>query len=184
MALVATPRGSCGRPSGSALPESAAPAIPARPVGIVDIERDDDASGLAKNYVARSEAPGPRIDAVIAGVAHDEILPMRDGDGNEVAGGFAETGESHDGVSVARKFLCGKDGVRAIELGHGRSQFSHGGRVGDGVAVEAEAILVESNLIARNADYAFDEMSAVPGGEEHDNIAALGVRSSARDAAG
>ena len=143
---------------------------------MVEIGGDDDGFGGADDFGARDETEEARIAAVVAVVAHHEVVAGGHADGAEVAEGRA-AGQSHDGVGAGAELFAGEDGGGALGglevagAGGGRGEGGVGGRL----AVDDELVTVEFDHVAREADDAFHETGAVVGGETHDDIAARGI---------
>jgi hypothetical protein len=140
-----------------------------RVVGFVLLEREVDEQRFADDGLARDEAPVTAVFAVVAVVAHDEVVAGRD---DEVA----VVDEAAHADPPVRVDL----GVGALEAGEvvaeivGRRGAVDGVGFGEGVAVDEYLAGMETEAVAGQADDALNQMQrGVDGVVEDDDVAAM-----------
>lgn len=145
---------------------------PIRPrhVVVLVIQRHHDPLRAAADLVARHEADDAAVGAVVAVVAHGEVVACGHGDRAEVGVG-GEVGAQAYAVGDAEQVFVREDGVLRL----------FNAVVLRGDAVDDEAVVEELHAVAGNADDTLDEAGVGGGGIEDDDVAALGI-GEARDA--
>src|SRR5882757_5120149 len=140
-----------------------------RIVCVVLLEGEVDEHGFAYNRFPWDETPVAAVFAVVAVVAHDEVVA--DGDDE-----FAVVDEGAHADPPAGVDL----GVGALEAGEvvaevvGRAGAIDGVGLGEGVAVDEDAAAVEAEVVAGKANDALDEMEGgVDWVVEDDDVAAM-----------
>src|SRR5882757_10342225 len=138
-------------------------------VGVVLLEGEVDEHGFADNRFPRDETPVAAVFAVVAVVAHDEVVAEGDDE-------FAVVDERAHAYPPAGVDL----GIGALEAGEvvaevvGRAGAVDGVGLGEGVAVDEDAAAVQAEMVAGKADDALDEMQrGVDGVVKDDDVAAM-----------
>ena len=138
------------------------------------VEGEDDVGGAADDLTPVDGAKITGVEAVVAVVAHHEVLAGGNGHGAEGAlGGDALQG--HDGVGVAGELFGGEKGVVMLGAGEAAGNFRGGGGIIHGLAVDEKVVVAQFHGVAGQADDAFDEAGAVLGRIKDRDVAALGV---------
>ncbi len=138
-------------------------------VGIMLLEGKVDEQRLADDGLARDEAPVAAVFAVVAVVSKNEVIAG----GNDEFVVFDQ--RAHTDPPMGVYF-----GVSALEAGEviaevvRRAGAVDGVRLGKGVAVDINVAVVEAEMVARQADHAFDEVERRVNGVVKDyDVAAL-----------
>src|ERR1700730_2509034 len=138
-------------------------------VAVVLLEGEVDEHGFADDGFARNEAPVAAVFAVVAVVAHDEVVA--DGDDEFAVVDERAHADPPAGVDLGIGALEAREVVAEVV---GRAGAIDGVGLGESAAVDEDAAAMEAEVIAGQADDALDEMQGgIYGVVEDDDVAAM-----------
>src|SRR5690606_33745108 len=127
--------------------------------GALDVGGDEDVPGAADQQIARHAADVAGILAVIAVVAHHEVLPGGDDNRAEVPPGIGHGQELHAATAVVECL----GGTCCINMAIRAARFANSPDPGvfSGLLVDEEAVVTQFDDITGEGDQALDQARAI-----------------------